>query len=385
MRLVARRRRGGPARVLTAVAVAAVLAGGARADGAAPDAARETAYRQLNEALVEHHVVPRYARLAEAAATLDEAARRLCAMPATMSIDAIRAAFHATADAWHDVEHLRFGPMESRLRAERLVFWPDPRNATGRQLAGLLAGRDPAALTAAGFLRSSAAVQGLPAVERLLFDDGAVVAFSSDSDEARRRCQVLAAITRNVTTITAEVRHEWFAGDLAYARRIATAGPGNATYPAPKEATLDFLKSFHGGLERIARLKLAKPLGASPDTARPTLAEEWRSGRALRNVQRNLAALRALYLGESATGMSDVVRNVAGAPDLDARLRRGLDASIDAADRIPGSLEMAVASPSGRAAVERLLNEVQTVTHAVAEHLTTALDLPLGFNALDGD
>jgi predicted lipoprotein len=35
--------------------------------------------------------------------------------------------------------------------------------------------------------------------------------------------------------------------------------------------------------------------------------------------------------------------------------------------------------------VERLLKEVQTLSHVVAEHLTTALDLPLGFNALDGD
>ena len=58
---------------------------------------------------------------------------------------------------------------------------------------------------------------------------------------------------------------------------------------------------------------------------------------------------------------------------------------IAAADRVPGPLESAVKSPRSRPAVERLLKEIQALSHAVAEHLTTALDLPLGFNALDGD
>ena len=84
-------------------------------------------------------MLPRYARLADSTAALDVAARRFCAAPATVPLDEVRKAFHAADDAWHDVEHIRFGPMESRLRAERLYFWPDPRNATARQLGELLA------------------------------------------------------------------------------------------------------------------------------------------------------------------------------------------------------------------------------------------------------
>ena len=76
---------------------------------------------------------------------------------------------------------------------------------------------------------------------------------------------------------------------------------------------------------------------------------------------------------------------MAGAPELDARLRRGFDAAIGAADRIPGPLESAMKTPRTRPTVERLLKEVRTLRHAVAEHLTTALGVPLGFNALDGD
>jgi predicted lipoprotein len=360
--------------VLTAVNVAA-----------ADESERDPVYRRLNASLTEHHILPRYARLAAAGAALDEAARRFCAARETAPLDDVRPAFHAAADAWHDVEHVEFGPMTSRLRAERLYFWPDPRNTTARQLAELLAGRDPGTLTAEGFHRASAAVQGLPALERLLFDEGATAAFRAERDEGRRRCEVLETITRNIGEITADVAREWSAGDAAYRRRIETAGSGNPAYADPKEATQDFLKSLHGALERVASLKLAKPLGTSQGTARPLLTEEWRSGRALRDVRLNMAAARALYLGDGGFGLSDFVREVAQAREIDGRIRRAFDECIAAADRIPVPLELAVKSPPARPAVERLLKDVRALRHLVAEQLTTALDLPLGFNALDGD
>jgi predicted lipoprotein len=352
---------------------------------AADESERDPVYRRLNAALTEHHILPRYARLAAAGAALDDAARQFCAARETASLDGVRPAFHAAADAWHDVGHVEFGPMTSRLRAERLYFWPDPRNTTARQLAELLAGRDPGALTAEGFHRASAAVQGLPALERLLFDEGATAAFRSARDEGRRRCEVLETITRNIGEITADVAREWSAGDAAYRQRIETAGSGNPAYAEPKEATQEFLKSLHGALERVASLKLAKPLGTSVATARPMLTEEWRSGRALRDVRLNLAAARALYLGDGGFGLSDFVREVAQAREIDGRIRRAFDECLAAADRIPVPLELAVKSPRARPAVERLLKEVRALRHLVAEQLTTALDIPLGFNALDGD
>lgn len=361
--------------------VVALAAGAARGDAGDRDAT----YRRLNQSLVERHVLPRYARLAVAAVALDEAARGFCEALAPPGLDAVRSAFHAAADAWHDAEHLRFGPMESRLRAERLAFWPDPRNVTGRQLGGLLAARDPATLTRDGFLRTSAAVQGLPAVERVLFDDGAPEAFRGGDDAARRRCEVLQAITRNVATIAREAHEEWAGGDRAYARRIATAGPGNATYRTPGEATLDLFKSLHGGLERIATLKLARPLGPSPGAARPALAEEWRSGRTVRNLRLNLAALRALYLGEDGPGFSDAVREAAGAEDLDRRVRRDIEACLATVASLSEPFGVALTDPRTRPAVERLLANVRALAHLAAERLTIALDLPLGFNALDGD
>ena len=355
----------------------------ARLAGAQED--RDPAYRRLNATFVDRHVLPRYTQLGDATAALDVAAHRFCAAPGPDVGEALRSAYHAAADAWQSVAHVQAGPIGAQLRADRLAFWPDPRNATGRQLTDLLAGRDPATLTPEAFGRASAAVQGFPALERLLFDQGAMAAFQIGNEDARRRCQVLETVTRNVVGIVADVRREWTSGETAFARRVESAGPGNATFPEPKEATFEVLRSLDSGLGLIETLKLAKPLGGSIAAARPTFTEEWRSSRSLRNIRLNLVALKALYLGEGGWGPSDFVREVATAPEIDARIRRGFDAAIHLADAIPGPLDVAVTNPRVRPSVERLLKEVRELVHVVQEYLATALDLPLGFNARDGD
>ena len=49
--------------------------------------------------------------------------------------------------AWGALDFIRFGPIMNEHRLERFYFWPDPRGTTARQLAKLLAKRDPAVLT----------------------------------------------------------------------------------------------------------------------------------------------------------------------------------------------------------------------------------------------
>jgi hypothetical protein len=88
-RPAARRRRTFHAALLLGAVMAVLVGRGAPAEDAAPDPARDTAYRRANESLVERHVVPRSVRLAETTAALDEAARRFCEGPSspTSSVD----------------------------------------------------------------------------------------------------------------------------------------------------------------------------------------------------------------------------------------------------------------------------------------------------------
>jgi len=345
----------------------------------------EADYRRLNDSLVERHVVPGYTRLAEATAGLSTAADTFCAAPSMPALEALRGAYGAAADAWQGIQHVRFGPVELFMRSVRFAFWPDPRNTVSRQLTSTLAARDPEAVAQPAFDKGSIAVQGLPALERLLYGKDSAAALMASGDDARYRCTMITAIAHNLAVIAKDVEAAWTKGDRPFAAVISQAGPDNDRYRDPKEATLDLFKSLYSAIELVADHKLAKPLGETLAAARPSLAESWRSERSLDNVRANLAAAEAMYRGEGGYGMSDFVRQAAGDAAFDDLLSRAFTQTRATADRIALPLEAAVSDPAARPAVEQLATEAAALKQLLVQRLSTALGIPVGFNALDGD
>lgn len=379
-------------------------------------------YRQLNLELVDQHVIPRYRQLSDATRQLEQHARQFCAAgPDTVQAEreALEQGWHQATDAWQAVQHIRFGPVELFMRSMRFSFWPDPRNTVGRQLDALLATADPAALDPQAFARGTIAVQGFPALERLLTADeplGAEAgarASKDTTDAARYRCAVLVAITHNLSSMASDTLAGWLDGEgtaasggsaasaahslPAYRQVIADAAAEGGHYHLDREATQDFFKSLNTALELIADHKLARPLGPSLQAARPQLAEAWRSQRSLEYVRSNLAAAEALYLGAPVTadgtdsgtagdgGFSAFVRTVAGDGELDALLRRALAQTRATAHGLSLPLEAAVQDPQARKQVEKLVREASALKALVTQRLAPALSIPVGFNALDGD
>ena len=350
--------------------------------GAGAEAADLAAYRRLNVGLAEQHVIPRYEALAAATAALDEDTAAFCAAPGGAGLDGLRDRFREAQAAWMGVQHLRFGPVQFLLRYDRFAFWPDQRNTAGRHLGALLAGGDPAALEPRAFARGSVAVQGFPALERLLFGKDAAQ-LTEAGDAAAFRCRVLRRIAGNLAVMSRGTLDGWRTGDSAYRRVLETTGEDNAYYRDDKEASLDFFKAFHGSLQMIADLKLARPLGAEAAKAKPRRTESWRSEASLANLQANLRALEELYAGPA--GFSTLVVSVAGDRDLDQALRDRLKAALAAAEAIRPPLSSALGDAEERGKVERLLAEVRALQGLATQRLAAALDLPVGFNAFDGD
>ncbi|MGE0093504.1 MAG: imelysin family protein [Alphaproteobacteria bacterium] len=342
-------------------------------------AADDKALAALNAALVERDVLPRVDRFAEATAALVPAADAYCSAPGAAGLNALKRAYNGAADAWQGVQHFRFGPMELLLRTQRIAFWPDPRNAVGRQLAEVIAARDVAALTPQAFAQGRVTIQGLPAMERLFYDDGAAAKLES-GPEAGFRCEMLRAIAHNLAGIGTDMRGEWRGGAKPYASVMTTYGP-DAHYRTAQEATLDLFKSLYTAVEIVADHKLGKPLGASLADARPTLAESVRSGRSLRNVQLNLEAGAALYRA----GMDAYLRDVAKDPALAAAIAQAFDKAIADAKAVSVPVETAVRDSSRRAAVEKTQRDAAALKTLLAQKLSPALGIPVGFNALDGD
>src|SRR6185312_7657847 len=94
-------------------------------------------------------------------------------------------------------------------------YWPERRNIVDKQLRELLAAPDAQALLPAQFAHATVAVQGLPALERLLYGDDARQILSAGNDQ-KARIAVIQAIAHNLEILAREIAVAWEkAGDNA--------------------------------------------------------------------------------------------------------------------------------------------------------------------------
>lgn len=334
-------------------------------------------YEALNRAAVDGHVLPRYDALATATEKLEQMSKAFCAMPAAeRKVETLQQAYHDAVDAWQDIQHVRFGPIDLFFRSQRFAFWPDPRNTIGKQMAELIAKHASGSMNPEILGRGSVAVQGLPALERMIFGDDAKK-LQAGADAAFR-CGYVAAIAENLAGMARETQQEWRAPDKGFAVQMLKPGQGaDARYRDAKEVTLELFKSLYTAIELAADHKLARPLGASVDDARPRLAESWRSERSLRNIQHNLAAADDLYATAFAPQVAD--------KSLDAAIRTAFTQARASVAALPMPLERAVQDAGARKAAEKLAADTQALKGLVMQRLPEALQIPVGFNALDGD
>lgn len=340
-------------------------------------------------ALVAHHVIPRHRALADAAAAFDAAAGAFCEKPGAETLAGAEAAFNDIADAWMGVQHIEFGPIELLMRSPRLYFWPDPTGRAAQDVKEFIAAGDAAKLDPEHFAAAPVSLQGLPAAEAVLFDAESRDHLLADDDEGRLRCALLAAIAGNVDELARGLLADWRDSDRPFAEAIAAPGPDNPYFASQEEVTTAFLKSLNQGLRLALDTRLKPALGADIGAARPDRAEAWRSGRSLRNIVIGLEAAQALYLGEGpgdgGGGLDALAAPSQSDPKIAPLLRKAFGITIDTAKGIRKPLAEAVVDPGARPEVEKLATQIQALRQLVGTRLAAALNLSVGFNALDGD
>ena len=350
------------------------------APGLSGERIESAAYAGVNTVLVETHVRPRYARLSAATEAFVTAAQDLCASPDETGLARARARFNDIMDAWIGVQHLRFGPIELFMRADRFYFWPQARGKVTDAIGEFIAAVDQATLLPSHIGRANVAVQGLLAVEVLLYGDEPLDAKSGANAIG---CGLLGATAENMRSMADGTVAGWREGELSFSQLLAEPGSKNPYFQDHREATLAFFGSLHDSLQLIADVKLKPVVGDTIQEAKPHMAESHLSGRSLRNVIEGLEALQALYGGEGGRGLGDLVRT--GDPKLDQLLRKAFRLTITTARSIDRPLEEAAVDLSRRSQVEKLTMQVRALRQIVRDRLAPALGLSVGFNALDGD
>lgn len=363
-----------------AAAIAAALCLVATPVVAAPT---DADFTRLNQSVALSHVAPRYAKLAAATADLDRAGQALCRQPDQARLAQARSAYVAGFGAWQAIEHVGFGPIELFFRYQRTAFWPDPRDVLGRQLGQVLAKRDPDSISEQTFARGSVAIQGFSALERLLYGSDALSKLTAKDEAAAFRCAMLTAVTGNLARIAADTSAAW--GPQGFPAEMGRAGQVGSRYMGPTDATLELIKSLHAAVELPIDRKLKRPLGASADKAQLRTLEAWRSGQTLAAIKTNLDAAEALFSRDGEPSFEEMLAGPAGRADLAAAIKKQFAAVRQAVSRLRDPLDQTLAKADQRQAALRVVEQGEKLKRMIADDLTEALGVPLGFNSLDGD
>jgi len=324
--------------------------------------------------VVEDWLLPRYDTLAAATTVQLAAWEAFCKAPSEAGITELRTRFGAVSDAWAAVEFITFGPVVLSLRADRFNLFPERRNAVARSLTELIADPTEERLAPDRFPRLSAAVQGVPALERLLYDDGAVPALAS-GNEAARRCAIGRAIAANLDEIARGIREGWGSRDAGLLGQLRAGKPDPVYFPDPNALLSQMVTDLAGAYQRVVDQRLLVVLGKSLDDAKPALADRRRSGRSKATILAVVASAGALT-ERLAAGLDAKAQGIVDKAGRDA---------LAAVGRLPDDIGAAAAEPKGRKVIDAAVVALKAAQRTVADPLASGLGVPLGFNALDGD
>lgn len=320
---------------------------------------------KLVAGIIAGHIIPGYEALKMKTTDLERTVNTACGAGNTPSERTVQTAYRAALAAWMGVQHLRFGPAMVDDRFYRYQYWPDKHGQGGRQMRRLLAGPIERIPDLARIGETSVAVQGFPALERLLFPG------TPETEEQRAKtCKLAISITRNLTAMTTNALQEW-----------QKFKPESA-----QETISQIVRAAVEQLQIIANLKLSRPMGKSLKKARPRRAESWRSAASLANISQNYLALKELVDGSGDwKGLRPSL--VASKEQTDAvdALSQNLSYGSEAIGKHGVSLAKSVKQEDGRKFVTFLIAHTEGIRDLVVDNVAPALGVNLGFNEQDGD
>ncbi|WP_137929398.1 imelysin family protein [Mesorhizobium comanense] len=325
---------------------------------------------------VEGFVRPAYAGLHEHAQALAKALHKLCEAPSQAALEAARVEFSAAVYAWSSAEIIGFGPIKENNRLERMLYWPDRKGLGLKQVQAVLSAKDPSATDPAQLAGKSIAMQGLGALEFVLYGDGAEALAAKDDPY---RCAYGAAVAGNIETIASEVADAWNKPD-GFAALWANPGPQNPLYRDGNEAVTELVGVLINELEMVRDVRLKGFLGTKPDGDKPKLTIYWRSQNTTNALAGNLAGIDALF---QVSKLGDALPEEARwmAESIHIQLTNG----VSTAKSVQGPIDKALADPALRQKLEHFRLITSSLSTLIGTRLTQEFGLTAGFSSLDGD
>lgn len=326
-------------------------------------------WSETNKSITDEFAIPRFEQLLDSSKGLATQTETFCQKGSEDEFERTRGEFHKMMDAWQGIQILRTGPQEMFMRNFRLQMWPDRSNTGAKQIRKLLADKSLNALKPEVFKRSSTAVQGLSAIERLIYEKNIKASDFQEDGKANYRCQLLKAITINIASISSNLLKEW---EGSHKKILATPGEENEMYDSHKEVATLQLKEIATELQAVYDQKFKRPVNKR---FRYKRAESWRSERSLRNITLNIESAEALF-------------NIGFAPHLkDDTLKERADKEFKLAIKTGKTFTLSLLKTHEEKPEElaNWMKQVSQLKRTITVDVAKELDIALGFNSLDGD
>ena len=350
--------------LLFLIAMAFALASPARAENPAIAAA------------VSGFVTPAYSAFQTASAELSDDMDALCAEPSPDRLAVAREAFAGIVAAWSEAETIRFGPVTEENRLERILFWPDRKSTGLKQVQRALAEEDATATDPATLKGKSVAMQGLGALEFILFGTGSESLAEPGEDY---RCAYGRAVAANVEEMASAIVAGW-RDPAGISAQWTNPGPDNPLYRTDDEAITELFDIFIHDLEMVRDVRINGFLGEEADSDRPKQAIFWRSGATTASIAANLRGMRKLFEASQLAGLL---------PPDSAWIADSIGFEFDNADRAleaaDGPIAEMLADPTRREKLAYARLVTSSLSELFGVRLAGALGLTAGFSSLDGD
>ena len=333
---------------------------------------------EIVDRAIDDYIRPSFARLAATTLDLQDTLSDYCEQPSESGLLSVHALFAGVVEAWSAVEFLRFGPLIDDNRLERLYFWPDRRGLGLKRITQALREQEEDVASAQALAEKSVAVQGLGALDYLLYGTGSEE-LGDSTPTGRFRCGFALGVATNMAAISSELRDDWANPD-GYSALMKNAADDNPVYRTSLEAASEIRDAILEGLDIASDLKLKSALGEDSSSAAPKRSPLWRSGQTFPALLANVDAIQKLL---EAAGFTE------GLPDEGQYLVNALPFEFSNVKQAIGAVDLPVeeafTDPHMRGKLIYATIAIDSLRDMIGEQMGAYLGFQPGFSSLDGD
>ena len=328
------------------------------------------------EQVINSIILANYRELRAATITLMDTVVDFCADENTKKQHTIQQAFIQVRFAWAKAQIVTFGPISFLRRKERFDFWPDKHRVGERQVRNLLNLTTPLPEDLLALQNKSVAIQGLGALERMLYAKSGFV--------TEKQCHLSILIAENLANIAGEVFAQWSEKPILFQNDLLNPQSGITFFADASEVVSTIANDMTTQLRIVSDIKLARSLptrGKNKGNFRKL--EAWRTGRSFQLMLENISTVQLYY----ELGFAESLQYID--PSLHQDLTQLFALSIKQLsalnEQAQTNLSTVFKEPDFLEKIRESQASIQQIDQLIKTKLLARYGLTLKFNALDGD